>query len=149
MIYTYNKKTNSLKEQQMGKNHEFQRYFNPVSPACLWTNFDPTSGGRKRIEGKSAYYKHFYKFENHRRIQGIEYGVHKMQNKLWLAATIAKVDETYPWIMAVRWNKAVIMTFFIHKRSQGAENGRWRKPHILGYLNPLMMGTLFKNRMCE
>ena len=102
-----------------------------------------------------TYVCHFWKFKNHKRIQVIEYGGVKIQNKSLFATAIYFVrnywgqpDEKFPWRVTVKCYKTVTIVFRIHRRCQGTESGRSTMPPFFRYLNLPMISEVHKNNMC-
>ena len=96
-----------------------------------------------------TYVCHFWKFKNHRRIQVIEYGGAKIQNKS-LFATAIEARRMRNFLEEWQWNaiKTVTIAFRIHRRCQGTESGRSTMPPFFRYLNPPMISEVHENNMC-
>ena len=92
-----------------------------------------------------TYVYHFWKFKNHRRIQVIEYGGAKIQNKPLFATYIeARRIAKFPWRVTVKCYKTVTIVFRIHRRCQGTESGRSTMPPFFRCLNPPTISEVHK-----
>ena len=81
-----------------------------------------------------TYVCHFWKFKNHRRIQVIEYGGAKIQNKS-LFATAIEARRMRNFLEEWQWNaikRLPTIVFRIHRRCQGTESGRSTMPPFFG-----------------
>ena len=94
-----------------------------------------------------TYVCHFWKFKNHRRIQVIEYGGAKIQNKS-LFATAIEARRMRNFLEKWQWNaiKTVSIVFRIHRRCQGTESGRSNNASLFRYLNPPMISEVHKKQ---